>query len=117
PPRDRVRVEGRRRAQRASVGTLPGDDQGAERVTGPRERTQFDPAAPLQDAEIVVGVGGGIAAYKACELVRLFIKAGAKVQVVMTRRATKFVGPLTFQALTGRKVFTNLFSLTQESEI
>jgi phosphopantothenoylcysteine decarboxylase/phosphopantothenate--cysteine ligase len=86
-------------------------------VSGPRERKQRDPAAPLADAEIVVGVGGGIAAYKACELTRLFIKAGARVQVVMTRRATKFVGPLTFQALTGRKVFTNLFSLTQESEI
>jgi phosphopantothenoylcysteine decarboxylase/phosphopantothenate--cysteine ligase len=68
-------------------------------------------------ARILLGVTGGIAAYKACELTRLFIKAGARVQVVMTRRATKFVGPLTFQALTGRKVFTNLFSLTQESEI
>ena len=73
--------------------------------------------APLRDAEVVVGVGGGIAAYKACELVRLLIKAGARVQVIMTRRAQKFVGPLTFQALTGRKVFTDLFSLTQESEI
>ncbi len=86
-------------------------------MSGPRERKVQDPAAPLKDVEIVVGVGGGIAAYKACELVRLFIKAGAKVQVVMTRRATKFVGPLTFQALTGRKTFTDLFSLTQESEI
>jgi len=84
---------------------------------GPRERRMFDPAAPLADAEIVVGVGGGIAAYKACELVRLFTKAGARVQVIMTKRATKFVGPLTFQALTGRMVFHDLFSLTQESEI
>lgn len=73
--------------------------------------------APLRGAEIVVGVGGGIAAYKACELVRQFIKAGAKVQVIMTRRAQKFVGPLTFQALTGRPVFTDLFSLTEEADI
>ncbi len=86
-------------------------------MSAPRERKVFDPSAPLRDAEIVVGVGGGIAAYKACELVRLLTKAGAKVQVIMTRRARKFVGPLTFQALTGRAVFTDLFSLTQESEI
>ena len=84
---------------------------------GPRERRTFDPAAPLAGAEIVLAVGGGIAAYKACELTRLFVKAGAKVQVAMTRRATKFVGPLTFAALTGRPVFTDLFDLTQESEI
>jgi phosphopantothenoylcysteine synthetase/decarboxylase len=51
----------------------------------------------------VVAVGGGIAAYKACELVRLLTKAGALVTVVMTRRAQKFVGALTFQALTGRR--------------
>ncbi len=86
-------------------------------MTGPRERRSYLPATPLDGAEIVLGVGGGIAAYKACELTRLFIKAGARVQVVMTRRATRFVGPLTFQALTGRAVFTDLFDLTQESEI
>ena len=57
-----------------------------------------DPATPLAGAEIVVAVGGGIAAYKACELVRLLTKAGALVTVVMTRRAQKFVGALTFQA-------------------
>ena len=85
--------------------------------SGPRARRTFDAAAPLEGAEIVLAVGGGIAAYKACELTRLFIKAGAKVQVAMTRRATKFVGPLTFGALTGRPVFTDLFDLTQESEI
>jgi len=85
--------------------------------SGPRERHTFDPAAPLAGAEIVLGVGGGIAAYKACELTRLLTKAGARVQVVMTRRAQKFVGALTFQALTGRPVFTDLFDLTQESEI
>ena len=76
-----------------------------------------DPATPLAGAEIIVAVGGGIAAYKACELVRQLTKADAKVQVVMTRRATKFVGPLTFQALSGRPVFFDLFDHAQEAEI
>jgi phosphopantothenoylcysteine decarboxylase/phosphopantothenate--cysteine ligase len=53
---------------------------------------------------IVLGVGGGIAAYKACELARLFVKGGAKVRVAMTAAATRFVGPLTFQALTNEPV-------------
>jgi phosphopantothenoylcysteine decarboxylase/phosphopantothenate--cysteine ligase len=85
--------------------------------SGPRERAPRDPAEPLRGATIVVGVAGGIAAYKAAELVRLLTKQGAAVHVVMTRRAQKFVGPLTFQALSGHAVFTDLFSLTQESEI
>jgi phosphopantothenoylcysteine decarboxylase/phosphopantothenate--cysteine ligase len=76
-----------------------------------------DPAAPLAGATIVVGVGGGIAAYKAAELVRLFDKAGASVRVVMTERAQEFIRPLTFQALTRHPVFTNLFSLTEEASI
>lgn len=76
-----------------------------------------EPAHPLKNRNIVVGVAGGIAAYKAVELVRLLTKAGAGVQVVMTRRARKFIGELTFQALTGRPVFTDLFDLSQESEI
>jgi phosphopantothenoylcysteine decarboxylase/phosphopantothenate--cysteine ligase len=66
---------------------------------------------------IVVGVSGGIAAYKACELVRLLVQAGANVQVVMTANAQHFVAPLTFQTLSGRPVATDTFSLTQESEI
>jgi phosphopantothenoylcysteine decarboxylase/phosphopantothenate--cysteine ligase len=71
----------------------------------------------LNDARIVVGVAGGIAAYKAAALVRLFDKAGAEVDVAMTPRAQKFVGPMTFQALTRRPVFTDLFSLTEEATI
>lgn len=74
-------------------------------------------AAPLRGKTVVVAVGGGIAAYKACELVRLLDKAGAKVWVTMTRRAAQFVAPLTFQALTGHPVFTDLFSLTEEASI
>ena len=76
-----------------------------------------DPATPLAGAEIVVAVGGGIAAYKACELVRLLTKAGALVTVVMTRRAQKFVGALTFQALSGRAVMTELIDPGQEHDI
>lgn len=58
---------------------------------------------------IVLGVTGGIAAYKAAELARLLVKAGALVDVVMTTAATRFVTPLTFQALTGRPVATSLW--------
>ena len=66
---------------------------------------------------IVLGVTGGIACYKAVEVVRLLVKEGFAVQVIMTRGATEFVTPLTFQTLSGRPVATETFSLTQESEI
>ena len=59
--------------------------------------------------KIVVGVSGGIAAYKAAELVREFIKLSAKVRVVMTESATKFVAPLTFETLSGNAVLIDLF--------
>ncbi len=59
---------------------------------------------------IVLGVGGGIAAYKSAELSRLLMQQGHAVQVVMTAGAQEFVRPLTFAALTGRKVITGLFS-------
>ena len=66
---------------------------------------------------IVLGVGGGIAAYKSAELVRLLIERGHGVQVVMTAGAQEFVRPLTFAALTGRKVVTSLFSTNSESTL
>ncbi|MGI9428642.1 MAG: flavoprotein [Bythopirellula sp.] len=59
--------------------------------------------------EIVVGVTGGIAAYKTAALVSDLVQGGSGVTVVMTRAATKFVGPATFRALTGRKVYTRMF--------
>ena len=59
---------------------------------------------------IVLGVGGGIAAYKSAELARLLMQQGHAVQVVMTAGAQEFVRPLTFAALTGRKVITGLFA-------
>ena len=58
---------------------------------------------------ILLGVSGGIAAYKAAELARRLISAGARVKVMMTRSAQEFVGPLTFQALTGEKVAAAMF--------
>jgi phosphopantothenoylcysteine decarboxylase/phosphopantothenate--cysteine ligase len=63
---------------------------------------------------VVLGVGGGIAAYKACELARIVVKGGGTVRVVMTRNATRFVGPLTFQALTGHPVLVDLLDLASE---
>ncbi|MHB9119356.1 MAG: bifunctional phosphopantothenoylcysteine decarboxylase/phosphopantothenate--cysteine ligase CoaBC [Burkholderiales bacterium] len=63
----------------------------------------------LAKKRIVLGVSGGIAAYKAAELARLMMKRGIEVQVVMTESATRFVSPLTFQALTGRPVFSDLW--------
>src|SRR5205085_3252283 len=59
---------------------------------------------------VILGVGGGIAAYKSAELARALVQAGATVQVVMTRSAQEFVRPLTFATLTGRKVITDLFA-------
>lgn len=69
----------------------------------------------LNGKRIVLGVTGGVAAYKACELARLLGKAGASVDVVMTEAATHFVAPLTFQALTGRPVSASLWEAPQEN--
>ena len=71
----------------------------------------------LDGKTIVLGVSGGIAAYKSAELVRLLVNAGANVRVMMTRNATEFITPLTLQTLSANPVATDTFSLTQESEI
>ncbi len=71
----------------------------------------------FKDKSILLGVSGGIAAYKAAELVRLLVKAGATVRVVMTANAAQFVTPLTFQALSSNPVGLDLFSLESESQI
>jgi phosphopantothenoylcysteine synthetase/decarboxylase len=60
--------------------------------------------------EVLVCVCGGIAAYKVCEVVSKLVQRGCGVTVAMTRSAKKFVGPTTFQALTGRRVLTGLWS-------
>jgi len=71
----------------------------------------------LKDKTIVLGVSGGIAVYKAVEVLRLLTKAGADVHVVMTANACEFVTPLTFQTLSKNPVHTALFDLYQEREI
>lgn len=71
----------------------------------------------LQGKVIVLGVTGGIAVYKAVELLRLLTKAGAAVHVVMTKAATEFVTPLTFQTLSGHPVHQELFNLISEQQI
>ena len=71
----------------------------------------------LKDRRIVLGVTGGIAAYKAAELVRELVRRGAKVRVVMTDHACKFVTPLTFETLSGNPVASNLFWVPGEFEI
>lgn len=70
-----------------------------------------------QSKTITLGICGGIAAYKACEIVRGFAKQNHNVHVMMSRSAKKFITPLTLQTLSGRPVATDLFDLTQESEI
>ena len=71
----------------------------------------------LEGKTIVVGVSGGIACYKAAEVVRLLRAGAARVRVVMTRHALEFITPLTLQTLAPEPVSTELFDLTQESEI
>lgn len=71
----------------------------------------------LHGRTVVLGVSGGIAAYKSAELVRLLRKAGATVYVVMTEAAQRFITPLTLQTLSANPVGTDLFDLTHESQI
>jgi phosphopantothenoylcysteine decarboxylase/phosphopantothenate--cysteine ligase len=71
----------------------------------------------LEGRTVLVGLAGGIACYKVCDVVRLLTAAGARVRVVMTAGARQFVTPLTLQTLAGNPVATDTFDLTQESEI
>lgn len=69
----------------------------------------------LENKKILVGISGGIAAYKAAFLVRLLIKSGAEVRVVMTRSATQFIGPLTMSTLSKNKVMVDLVETDSSS--
>jgi len=71
----------------------------------------------LNNKKVILGVCGGIAAYKAIELLRLLTKEGADVHVIMTRSAQEFIAPLTFQTLSSNPVHTELFNLIAEREI
>ena len=87
-------------------------------LTGPGARTARRTRDCNSSAfmKILLGVSGGIAAYKAAELARLLMQDGHQVQVVMTAAAEEFVRPLTFAALTGRKVLTDLFAIESAIE-
>jgi phosphopantothenoylcysteine decarboxylase/phosphopantothenate--cysteine ligase len=69
----------------------------------------------LKDKRIVLGITGGIAAYKACSLASQLTQAGAQVDVVMTEAAMRFVTPLTFEALTGRPAYTSMWRTSGEA--
>ncbi|HSQ83453.1 MAG TPA: bifunctional phosphopantothenoylcysteine decarboxylase/phosphopantothenate--cysteine ligase CoaBC [Desulfobacterales bacterium] len=71
----------------------------------------------IDKKNIVLGVSGGIAAYNSVELLRLFVKEGANVRVIMTKNAQEFVGALTFEALSGRAVCTDLFEKSDDASI
>ncbi len=71
----------------------------------------------LQGKRIVVGLGGGIAAFKAVRLVRELMRRGAEVRVVMTEAATRFVGPITFAGLTGKPTVTDLWAEDYAGEV
>jgi phosphopantothenoylcysteine decarboxylase/phosphopantothenate--cysteine ligase len=71
----------------------------------------------MLNKKVLIGVTGGIAAYKTCSLVNIFIKNGAEVKVVMTKSATKFVTPLTFATLTTNRVYTDLFENDNPNEV
>lgn len=74
-----------------------------------------EPRSPLEGQRVLLCVCGGIAAYKAAELVRRLREAGAEVQVAMTDNARRFVGVATFQALSGRAVRTSLWDEAAEA--
>jgi phosphopantothenoylcysteine decarboxylase/phosphopantothenate--cysteine ligase len=71
----------------------------------------------LQGKRIVVGLGGGIAAFKSVQLVRELMRRGAEVRVVMTEAATRFVGPITFAGLTGKPAVTDLWAKDYAGEV
>src|SRR5438270_13116791 len=72
---------------------------------------------PLSGKRILLVIGGGIAAYKALDLVRRLRERGARVRAAMTKAAAEFVTPLSVASLSGDKVYDDLFSLTDEAEM
>jgi phosphopantothenoylcysteine decarboxylase/phosphopantothenate--cysteine ligase len=82
----------------------------------PSDAPKTSPAPVLKGREVIVAVCGGIAAYKVADVVSKLVQAGAGVTVVMTREAQKFITPLTFEALSGRKVRIDTFELADSSD-
>ncbi len=81
------------------------------------KKMKQDQVKTIEGRNIVVGVSGGIAAYKSAELVRALVKKGADVRVMMTENACHFVGPLTFEALSGHPVCFDLFDGAEDAAI
>ncbi len=71
----------------------------------------------FKDMNIVIGITGGIAAYKACGIVSFFKKEGANVDVIMTKNACEFITPLTLETLSGNKVVTDMFKRADYIEV
>ena len=86
-------------------------------MTSPTPFAHADELLDLNGKHIVLGLSGGIACYKAAELCRALIKAGASVQVVMTESAEQFITPVTMQALSGRPVFTSQWDSRQHNNM
>jgi len=90
--------------------TVSPESSGSPSARDAAELTAAEPAAgDLSGFEVLVGVCGGIAVYKVCSVVSQLVQRGAGVTCVMTKAATRFVKPLTFEALSGRKVLTSLW--------
>ena len=79
--------------------------------------TENTPSLDLVGYEVLVGVCGGIAAYKVCHVVSELVQRGAGVTVAMTQAATQFVGPVTFQALCERRVLTDMAAADDIAQI
>jgi len=71
----------------------------------------------MDNKKVVLGVTGGIAAYKAAELIRALIKRGAQVRVIMTKSAKEFISPLTLQTLSQNQVYTDMFVPAEKYEM
>src|SRR4051812_7986988 len=87
--------------------------RGRELLYTPSNKRGF----PVRGKSILLIVGGGIAAYKSLELVRRLAERGVKTRAILTRAGAEFVTPLSLAALTGEKIFQDLFSLTDEAEM
>ena len=71
----------------------------------------------LKNKTILLGVSGGIAAYKSASLASMLVKSGADVRVIMTEHATNFIHPITFESLTGHKCITDTFDRNFEFKV
>ena len=113
------RVAGRESSETAQTGLPHGADAARQappaETAGGRTLRAGPQSPPLQGRRIVVGVCGGIAAYKMCALVSRLVQDGAEVRVMMTPAGTQFIGPVSFRSLTGRPVAVDQWTDLAES--